>query len=297
MSSTLFTEAPHWRWLIILYFFIGGLAGGSYFVAALIDFFGRLTDRPLARLGYYVAFPCVVASGIILTFDLSRPLRFWHMLLQSDTLRPMFKGYSPMSIGAWALLLFGAFALLGFIAALGEGGLIHTGGLAALRPPRLLGSIITAVGGLLAFFIAGYTGVLLAVTNRPIWADTPLLGLNFVVSAASTSIALILLLGARSVGLAGGLAALRRFDALVLVFELIALIALVISLGSLAKLWLNVWGALLVVGVVIVGIVLPLVMHLRAPRLSGARVALASLLVLVGGFVFRVVIVLSSELT
>jgi formate-dependent nitrite reductase membrane component NrfD len=297
VPSTLFTEAPHWRWLIILYFFIGGLAGGSYFVAALIDFFGRRTDRPLARLGYYVAFPCVVASGIVLTLDLERQIRFWHMLLQSDTMRPMFKGYSPMSIGAWALLLFGAFAFLGFIAAFSQAGLIRTRGLAALRPPRVLGSIITTVGGLFAFFIAGYTGVLLAVTNRPIWADTTLLGLNFLVSAASTSIALLILLGARSVGGAGGLAALRRFDALVLVFELLALIALVISLGSLAKLWLNVWGALLIVGVVIVGIVLPLLMHLRSPRVTSVRVALESFLVLVGGFVFRVVIVLSSELT
>lgn len=297
MPSTLFTEAPHWRWLIVLYFFIGGLAGGSYVVAAMVDFFGRLTDRPLARLGYYVAFPCVVASGIVLTLDLERPTRFWHMLVQSDTMRPMFKVYSPMSIGAWALLLFGAFALLGFLGALAEAGRIRARGLAALRPPTLLGSLIAVLGGALAFFVAAYTGVLLAVTNRPIWSDTPLLGLNFLVSAASTSIALILLLGARSVGPARGLAALRRFDTLVLVFELLALIALVVSLGSLAKLWLNAWGGLLVVGVVFVGIVAPLLMHLRSSHLTSAGVALASFLVLVGGFLFRVVIVLSSELS
>ena len=50
MPSTFFTEAPHWRWLIVLYFFLGGIAGGCYFLAALIDLFGRMTDRPLARL-------------------------------------------------------------------------------------------------------------------------------------------------------------------------------------------------------------------------------------------------------
>ena len=36
MSSTFFTASPHWRWLITAYFFLGGLAGGSYFVATMM---------------------------------------------------------------------------------------------------------------------------------------------------------------------------------------------------------------------------------------------------------------------
>jgi len=36
--------------------------------------------------------------GILLIVDLPRPLRFWHMLLQSQTLVPMLKWWSPMSI-------------------------------------------------------------------------------------------------------------------------------------------------------------------------------------------------------
>src|SRR5580698_1376314 len=59
-SSTWFTTGPHWGWYIALYFFFGGLAGGSYFLAALIDLFGRREDRPLAHIGYYVAFPCEI---------------------------------------------------------------------------------------------------------------------------------------------------------------------------------------------------------------------------------------------
>src|SRR5438067_13591582 len=65
-SDTLFTQAPEWSWLVILYFFCGGIAGGSYFIAALIDLFGSDLDRPLARLGYYVAFPAVVLCGPLL---------------------------------------------------------------------------------------------------------------------------------------------------------------------------------------------------------------------------------------
>ena len=40
-SSTWFTTAPDWGWYIVLYFFIGGLAGGCYFLAAVIDLCSR----------------------------------------------------------------------------------------------------------------------------------------------------------------------------------------------------------------------------------------------------------------
>lgn len=293
MPSTFFTEAPHWRWLIVLYFFLGGIAGGCYFLAALIDLFGRMTDRPLARLGYRIAFPAVVVCGILLIVDLGRPERFWHMLLQSETWRPMFKSYSPMSFGAWGLLAFGFFALLSFVATFGPDDRRRRR--VRLRPPGLLGVIVAILGGLSGFFLASYTGVLLAVTNRPIWSDTPLLGLVFVVSSASTSIALLLLLGPRRVFLIGGLRALQRFDVVVLVLELLSIIALVASLGSIARVWLNQWGALLAFGVVGVGIVVPLLLHRRAHAPTAAVVKAAALLVLLGGFLLRVVIVLSSE--
>ena len=293
MPSTFFTEPPHWRWLIVFYFFLGGIAGGCYFLAALIDLFGRMTDRPLARLGYRIAFPAVVVCGILLIVDLGRPERFWHMLLQSETWRPMFKAYSPMSFGAWGLLIFGFFSLLSFLATFGPDD--RRRGRVQLRPPGLLGVIVAILGGLSGFFLASYTGVLLAVTNRPIWSDTTLLGLVFVVSSASTSVALLLLLGSRRVFLIGGLRALQRFDVAILVLELLSLIALVVSLGSLARVWLNQWGALLALGVVGVGIVVPLLLHRRAHAPTAAVAKAAAVLVLIGGFLLRVVIVLSSE--
>jgi protein NrfD len=70
MSDTFFTAPPHWQWWIIGYFFIGGIAGGSYFIAALLDLFGAPRDRPVARLGYYVALVGIVASAALLTVDL-----------------------------------------------------------------------------------------------------------------------------------------------------------------------------------------------------------------------------------
>jgi protein NrfD len=290
MPSTFYTAAPEWRWLIILYFFIGGLAGGCYFLAVVMDLFGRPADRRLARLGYLVAFPAVLICGLLLTLDLTRPERFWHMLLQSGTWRPMLKVYSPMSLGAWGLLVFGAFSFLSFLGALGP----ERGRFASLRPPGPLGTIVGILGGIFGAFLAGYTGVLLSVTNRPIWADTTLLGLVFLVSAASTSAALLILLGAGSAP-AGGIRALSRFDSWVLVLELVVLAGLIVSLGSVAAVWLSAWGALLLVGVVALGILLPLTLHWRARTSHAGSPMLAAVLVLIGGFILRVVVVLSSE--
>ena len=131
MSDTFFTASPYWGWWIILYFFVGGIAGAAFFLASLMSLFDRSpvasrqpavsrATRPIVRLGYYLAFVGVVLSGLLLTVDLTRPLRFWHMLIENHTGQPMFKLWEPMSTGAWALLVFGLFAFLAALAALSE---------------------------------------------------------------------------------------------------------------------------------------------------------------------------------
>jgi formate-dependent nitrite reductase membrane component NrfD len=293
-SSTWFSAPPHWAWLIALYFFIGGLAGGSYFVAALIDLFGRREDRPVAHLGYLIAFPCVALSGVLLTLDLGRPLRFWHMLIESNTYRPMLKSWSPMSIGSWALMIFGLFAFLSFLAALAEDGRIPWQALRRLRAPAGPGVVVTVLGGLAGFYVAGYTGVLLAVTNRPIWSDTPLLGMLFVVSAASTSTALIILLAYRFGRATPAVEDLHRMDDWVLVMEALVLIAVLVSLGPVLSAWLNAWGVLLLITIAL-GIIAPLVLSWRGRGAREANMRAAAALVLIGGFLLRLVIVFSSE--
>lgn len=296
LPSTWYTVAPHWEWLIVAYFFIAGIAGGCFFLAAAIDLLGRPEDRPLARLGYYIAFPAVVVCGVLLIVDLSRPLRFWHMLMQSNTGLPMFKWYSPMSFGAWALLLFGALALAGFVAALADSGRLSWHWPWSLRPPGILGSVVAVLGAIVGLFIAGYTGILLAVTNRPIWADTTLIGLTFVISGASTAAAVLVLLAWRRRTLAGGVRALARFDSIALVLELVAIAALVASLGAALHGWFNAWGILFLIGVVGIGIVVPLLLHLRSDVMRFRyAVPVAAVLVLIGGFLLRVVVLISSN--
>src|SRR3989441_6728275 len=156
------------------------------------------------------------------------------MLVMSQRGWPIFKYWSPMSVGSWGVALFGAFAFLSFVGALGESGRPGLAPLVVLRR-GVLGEVITVLGGLFGFFLAGYTGVLLAVTNRPIWSDTPLLGMLFLVSAASISAALMILLAHGSRRTTPGVAVMHRLDSWVVALEFIVLIAFLISLGSVFR--------------------------------------------------------------
>jgi formate-dependent nitrite reductase membrane component NrfD len=296
MPSTLFTDSPHWNWLIVFYFFIGGIAGGAYFVGALIDLLGRPIDRPLARIGYYVALPAVIVCAVLLILDLSRPLRFWHMLIESQTWQPMFKWYSPMSFGSWAIFLFGAFSLAAVLSSLWEARRLRWSWTRHLRPPGVVGVLLAVVGGLLGLFVAGYTGILLAVTNRPIWSDSPLLGLVFLMSGVSTGIALVMLLGYGRRLSHAGVAALERLGSWVLAFELLALVAFVATVAAFVpRAWFTWWGALFLVGVFLLGILVPLALDLRPRTLGRLNVPMAAVLVLIGGFILRVVVLLSVQ--
>src|SRR5690606_1193876 len=105
------TASPEWSLYIFLYYFICGIARGSYFIAAALHWLGRPYDRPVVRIGYIVAALGAIISGLLLIIDLHQPLRFWHMLFQSQRFPlPAFKPWSPMSIGSWALFFFGGIA-------------------------------------------------------------------------------------------------------------------------------------------------------------------------------------------
>jgi protein NrfD len=276
MSETFFTASPHWRWLIILYFFVGGIAGGAFFVAALLQWFGRADDRPVVRTGYALGFWGAVVSAALLTLDLGRPLRFWHMVFQSDNLpHLMFKSWSPISFGAWGLMLFGACAFLSWYS----------------EKSGTLAKLIAAAGGLLGFFVAGYTGILLSVTNRPIWADTPWLGALFLASGASTGTAALIFFGRRRGASESSIRWLASFDARALIVELLILIIFIASLWPIRQVWIGFWGFLLLVGV-LAGILWPLRLHYTSP---GTGFRNPAVMVLLGGFLMRMVVLLASN--
>jgi len=190
-----FAGPPGWTWYILFYFFFAGLSGGSYVIASLLRLRGEPPDEPAARLGYYVSFAALIPCPVMLILDLGTPLRFWHMLWNTTpgAAGLNFKWWSPMSVGAWALLVFGAFATASFVDCL-----VRDGRLRWPWAARLLGGgfgrLVTVVGTILGLFIAGYTGVLLSVSNQPVWSDTWTLGGLFLASGLSGSAALLLFL-------------------------------------------------------------------------------------------------------
>jgi protein NrfD len=291
-SSTWFTASPHWHWLIVAYFILGALAGGTYFLSAMIDLTGR--DRRLARLGYYITLPMLLVIGIVLIVDLGRPDRFWHLFVENHTLRPMFKWWVPMSTGSWAVPLLGFFALLSFVSAFAEHCRPHWRFARRLRPPGVLGVLVTVLGALVALHVTGYTGVMLSVLNRPVWSDTPLFGLLFLVSAVTMAAALLALVDRWMHGDSPVGAALQRIWIWLLLVQIVVWIALFVTLGPAIRGWLNVWGLALAIGIAI-GTVLPLVAaRLRTAGGFGSPPAAAAL-VLAGGFIVRTAIVFVPE--
>ncbi len=246
-----FAGAPEWTWYVLAYFFLAGLAGGCYFLATLLRYWGTPADEPVARLGYYVAFPAVLISPLLLTLDLRKPLRFWHMLVNTtpgDT-GLNFRSESPMSVGVWALLVASIFTLVSFLDALVRDGKLRN------RPARRLATFLDGtvglvwhvVGSVVLLFIASYTGVLLAVSNQPVWSDTWALGGLFLASGLSGSAALLLLLSRRQ-GIESSLGFLEISERLFTALEALLLVVFALTLvddGTLDEAfgfpWLLLW--------------------------------------------------------
>ncbi len=304
MTSLLVTTlAPHWDWLIILYFFFGGIAGGAYFMATLLRFAGWPEDRPVVRLGYYVAFPLAILCGLLLILDLRQPLRFLNMLFAFKAGGLSFKYWSPISFGSWLLFLFGLVSFLSFIGVVGEDRRIRSA--AAKRYGRWMwesaaGAAIAVVGAVLGIAFAGYTGLLIATTSQPIWSDSPIFGALFLVSGVSTGLAtMVVLLRWRRLQLHASEVRLETADNFMMLAELVLILLLLATLGSLAKpLLTGIYGVLLVLGVVLLGLIVPLLLHLRPAILKASAAqsgAIAAGLVLLGGLLLRVVILLPPQ--
>jgi formate-dependent nitrite reductase membrane component NrfD len=301
MAAEHFVRAPQWTWYILFYFFFAGLSGGSYVIATLLRLSGDPRDEPASRIGYLVALPMLIICPILLTADLSASWsRFWHMLIDvtPGETSPIFHYWSPMSAGAWALFVFGLFAFVSAADAwLGRG----RGGFALPAP---IGRVIGIIGSLLGLFIASYTGVLLSVSNQPVWSDTWALGGLFLASGLSGGAALIALLIRNHPAASISLGRLHQADGY---FGILELALIFVFFGTLAIagtldreiVWLPLWA------LAIAGVAASLVEARGRMRMGAGGTAtvagvhvtslVVSLLVLLGVLAMRAAVIFSAQ--
>lgn len=297
-------HAPGWEWYYVaMYFFVGGVSAGAYVIASLAELFGGKKHREISRAGYFLAFPLILLAPPLLIADLGRPDRFWHLMLYGGSGFPYVNLRSPLSVGSWALLVYGGMAFLSFLDNLVEEGRLRNAPFASLysRRPR---KVYAVVGSAAGFFVAGYTGVVLDVTARPLWAAAdPLIGALFIASSASTGAAAIFLaMAARRTLPKLHRAAFERFDRIVKILELALALAVVLIAGKYAEPLLRginatmFWG-----GAILAGTLVPLAASWYASRSApGDRVTdhlvfLMSVLVLLGGALLRISLVQAGQ--
>jgi protein NrfD len=289
-----------WGWEIPVYLFLGGMAAGTLFLSALL--WSRPGPRSRAvRLLPFLA-PALLALGMgALFLDLAHKLHVLRFYLA-------FRWTSPMSWGAWILLVVFPVALLFGVATLADEDLAALEGRApalaraarAVRPFAAaharglrMAAAVAAVG------LGGYTGVLLSSLGaRALWGSA-LLGPLFLVSGISSGAALAMLLPVS----AEERAFLGRADvhAMWLELALIAFFLVGLSTGGEAS---RAAAALVLGGpftapfwalVVAAGLVVPSAMELLERRLHLAASAVAPALVLAGGLALRFILVAAGQ--
>jgi hypothetical protein len=273
-------------WAIIVYFFIGGIASASQFIATIADLFGSRADGKIVRAGRYLALIGALISPVLLILDLHNKAK-WHNMLR------IYRSTSAMSVGAWALSLFGAFS--GLVAV---GQLLEDAGLKLGRTVARFAQIPAAMAG---GVVALYTGTLMAATTAPLNASAfPFLSSLFASSAASTAAA-ALSVAAETTG--AGESSKRRLNLVALIAGASELIfALLIErrwreerIGLEDKPPL---GAAFRFGVLGLGITAPLALHAAEallPRPSRPLALLSAASALIGGFILRAVFVLGGN--
>jgi formate-dependent nitrite reductase membrane component NrfD len=254
----------------------------------------------MTRIGYLIALVAIVIGGPLLIVDLTRPERFWHMVWKSDTGGPMFKSYSAISIGIWIILAFVIFVVLAVIGSFAGSRKSAVGSTDQLttddfRPTTVWDKIVALGCIITGSALAGYTGLVLTGTNRPLWGDSAWITLLFLLSGISAGGAAMILFGWRR-GHLGTVRWIEQMEAYSSVLELIVLAIIAATIWSVVRVvWNGAWGAILLFGVVVLGIVTPIVLYARPRALGTATIPIAALLVLIGGFLLRTVVILSSE--
>lgn len=293
---------PHvhvWHWPIPLYLFLGGLAAGIMFFAALYTILGKEKELPSAvRRAMFIPPFALVLGLIALLFDLTHVFYSWQLF---TTVRLE----SPMSWGAWTLL---AITPLSFIWAAN-----HINDLfpswdwkysiikKAFEWWNSNIKIMAWIIIVLAVILGIYTGILLSAFNaRPLW-NNAILGPLFLTSGLSTGAAAIMLVSKDH----KERAFFSRIDILLVVIELFFIVHL--FMGFLAGPEVQLESAQLFFGgpytipfwvfVVFLGLIFPAILEFLELRGYKISTTIPAILIILGGLIFRFIMVDAGQLT
>lgn len=158
--------------LIAVYFYMTGLSAGSFILSTMAYGFGIAKFKPIGKVGVVMAVLLLMLAPLNLIADLGQPQRFWYLF-------PYLNATSPVTWGSFLLTLYPVNCLIyAFFMFKGNAKLTRTFGL---------------IGIPLALSVHGYTGFILALGKaRALW-NTALMPTYFLISAMVSGIALMIL--------------------------------------------------------------------------------------------------------
>jgi polysulfide reductase chain C len=291
-----------WGMPVVLDLFFAGLAAGAFCFAVLASRRSDESFQVCSRTAAFLA-PLSVAFGLsMLILDLRSKTRFWFTMT-------VFNWDSPMSLGVWLLTLFSVIAALYAIfwipAVVRER--LPVIGRWPLWSQQRVRDALGLVGSPVALLVSIYTGVLLSATSIPIWRN-PAMPALFCFSSLATGFAAGLLLvllfspGKRHEIVTGPFRWLQGSYRVLLPAYLLAILVYVLLFflpgmrrEEVLPLITGWTGLIWWLGVVGVGIVLPLFFGLRKAKASLSRVFVVLGALLAGGFLLRLVLVFSGQ--
>ncbi|HBS85783.1 MAG: nitrite reductase [Bacteroidetes bacterium GWF2_38_335] len=298
-----------WHWEIPTYLFLGGLAAGILFFAALFYLQGNDSKyRTAVKIAPFIV-PIALALGLFALFlDLTHKLYFWKLYTT-------IKFESPMSWGAWVLMIITPLSIM-WILSYSQELFDHW----KLNYPKVykrfkwveklmfkwknvrdfyswIGTqrkIIAWVMLIMAIVLGVYTGILLSAFNaRPLW-NTSVLGMLFLVSGLSTGAATVMWLSKNEVERK----LLSRIDLILIIIELFLIVHM--FMGFLAGTQVQIETANMFLGgdytlifwitVVFMGLLLPLLLEFLEYRGYHIPVYLPAGLIIFGGVMLRIIL-------
>lgn len=294
-----------WGWEIVVYLFLGGVVAGLLVWTAVLELRSGTRPRSRALLPMpFVALGFLSLGMLALWLDLAHRLWAWRFYA-------FFRATSPMSWGAWILVLIYPAGLLFGLGSLDEA---QRAWLRARTPRFLAGLLGTLQGwadgarrGILTTNVALgvglgiYTGLLLGTMPARIQWNSAVLGPLFLASGLSTGAAFLLLFRLDP----EERETLARWDVLAIVAELVLIGLMLVGFatsgetGRLAA--RNLLGGPYTAPfwsvVVVAGLLVPLVMELLERRRHLRFVALIPVLVLCGGVALRWILLVAGQAT